>query len=262
MLFCLFSGRVNAEQLAEILAIQDVVLSGESYFDTKLNSMEGQRPFLLAMSVNCFIKNAKVITTNSELDIHDVRCIHDVVSVGNTSYKIKSQLELVDKQTVLAEWEAINVLVNLTTRKPTPIPKHLKDEIEKHLPLNQPILQNRDLETGKMSTTPVVLITEKVEEQHVDSNNHANYLFYFMLVAKVSSEFLKEQNRKGAVSKSISYVRMWFKNESVLNDVLHIKLWEDEKTSDVIVHILNHTKGDSLINVARVESVPIGASKL
>ena len=155
---------------------------------------------------------------------------HFISYMGTTSYVTGSVLRELKEGPLLVSADALNVRVNLNTRKPDPIPDSL---LEEKCHIRKP----KKLQVPEKFTQPagvsVFSHIFRITEGHIDMNGHTNISVYRVLLV----ECIEEAYRLGLFQKKLSTPRVkemqiLYAAESQLGDIIKVDAWQDPDVGD------------------------------
>ena len=262
------SGYVNPVSFSDVVRTQDEILhlGSEPFFPRKLVYLDSkQRPFVLTLSAKFFKGQSCNKSNIPQSDTANIKFMHEVFDIGKSSYKIKTEIQLRDSGAIIAEWVCSAAYVNLSTRKPTPLPKSIKEEAEKHISGRnnaKTIFNSSDFEPKENRNNPLLVMEKEVKQTDIDLNNHAHYLFCYEMVIETATKHIEYQHQKYNAQNRVTDVLVWYRSECVLNDVITAHLWEDDSTSQVFIHLINKTNDNQIISLCRVKFANVVKSNI
>ena len=169
-----------------------------------------------------------------------------LLKLGTTS--LTHRLSWLNKEDmVLATYDAIEVLTDSQTRRPTPFPDWFVNTYRTRG-------ENIQLDLAEPRSVPesAETLAIKVSGNHIDANNHVNAFVYPRFGEMAVYNLLnKKYNMKEPARVRTREMLLLYKHEIVLGDNLRLRYWQDEADRCVIHIVFDNVSQSNVSMYAR-----------
>eukprot|EP00058_Branchiostoma_floridae_P012605 XP_002598093.1 hypothetical protein BRAFLDRAFT_85690 [Branchiostoma floridae] len=142
--------------------------------------------------------------------------------VGRTSYELKGDVQLAGSGAVLCRFSVMSVVVDISTRRPVPLPETLRRR--GHGPRPESCLPFA-------SALPATHSQRfDVRESDLDFNGHTNQSNYIRFCCDAAASAVKSGRypslKRDLLSYRLKKIAMLYENEALLGDPLQVESWE------------------------------------
>lgn len=158
---------------------------------------------------------------------NDVQVVFFIGFVGNSSYSMELDLiqDLSVGKKIIAHVQFCDVLVDLATRRPHPLPQQFKSLHQNDYSFPKNAIPHKSEQAYCTHAT--------ITKAYLDTNGHANFTTYIAHIFKdLQSAFNSNYFRHSELNlDKIKKFQIFFHAEGRLGDVLAIETWEDSCSS-------------------------------
>ena len=220
---------LNTADIAQIMTKSHVLLwSHKDYFVCKANlECSNHSSFVICQQYDIspgYYHGFNRVAGSEYISKGPLRYENSISQVRERSYVLNCGVYLTNNGELLGTLKSMSITVDLQTRRPRPIYRHLKESASKDFHKSSDFEMTWKPEdfacaSSEIKSTKYFKMT--ITENHIDENGHVNYKIYLNYAA-----FCVEQTLDPSIQRSASFKHMnvYYKGEAFVDDQLDFRV--------------------------------------